>query len=512
MPNSSGSNSDDYPKKLLDMDDKEFTTALDADLKHYSKLGRLLDYSELRSFRNVAIYTPAISDGYISSVERLVREQKAALDDNKPEDDPFYELLKDSDYEFGAEDLKFNNPNSKLFFYPWLLFSGGQGARTEPTSKKRDWITDPNRDPRIVLIGDSGGYQIQEQTIPYIANETPERMLRWLEDVADQSMILDFPTGGITTGAMVPHVKKLESEGVPVKALAKSAGFSTGFMACLIRTKQNNRYFTKHRATGKTKLLNVIQGRNEEESAYWFNTIKHFPFEGWSFAGKHSVQLSLTLRRLIQMRDAGLLRNGQWIHFLGVSTLKVGAALTYIQRALREYTDAKDVQITFDSKSPVDSMVQGYNAIAGYDLNLNKWSVRNEPTNIKANIGSDVKLHFLAQEWAGKSPNRILAQSTLSHILTLNDLVGEMGLAKGKRIPNSLQQVLLVNHNTQALIEAFRSAYRFLDLKYAYDRPESIRFLELSINTIFTVEKPFQAIDELETQLDALSFGGFFGK
>jgi len=36
-----------------------------------------------------------------------------------------------------------------------------------------------------------------------------------------------------------------------------------------------------------------------------------------------------------------------------------------IQRALRTYTDAKEVQLTFDSKSPVDAMAHGYQAIVG---------------------------------------------------------------------------------------------------------------------------------------------------
>ena len=63
-------------------------------------------------------------------------------------------------------------------------------------------------------------------------------MLRWLERVADQSMILDFPTGGIATGAMVPHVEQLKRENVDVTVEASKHGFSEGYMACLLRTEQ----------------------------------------------------------------------------------------------------------------------------------------------------------------------------------------------------------------------------------------------------------------------------------
>lgn len=499
-------------KELHEMNEKELRAAFVLFNAAQANASQSVDYSKPEYFDNVAIYAPAISDGFINTVERLCKEEKAAELNNTPEDNPFFELLKNTEHKFDAEDLKFNNPNSKLFFYPWLLFSGGQGARNETIARKRNWITQKPRDPRIVLIGDSGGFQIQEQTIPFDPKTTPERMLRWLENVADQSMILDFPTGGIETGSIVPHIEKLKEEGVDVDALAKVAGFSTGYMACLIRTQQNNDYFDQNRVLGKTKLLNVIQGRNEEESAHWFNSIKHYPFEGWSFAGKHSVQLSLTLRRLIQMRDEGLLRKGQWIHFLGVSTMKVGVALTYIQRALRKYTDATDVQITFDSKSPVDSVINGYNAISGYDFSSDKWSIHTEPTNIADNIGSDLRLEHIAHKWADEKDARVLAPSTLGKFLTLNDLVGTKRPKTGKRVPSALQQALLINHNTQALIEAFRCAYRFLDEKHFAHRPTSVEFLELYMDLIFKADDPFAVIDEIAIQLDALTFEGHFGK
>lgn len=471
-----------------------------------------VDYSKVDNFQNAALYAPALSDGYINNVKRLARQQQEAIDKDDPSLDPLYVMFKDSDYSVTAEDLKFINPNSQLCFYPWVLFSGGQGAKTVALAKKDNWITQKPRDPRVVVIGDSGGFQLQEQTIPFDPNTTPERMLRWLERVADQSMILDFPTGGIGTGAMVPHVEKLKKEGVDVDGLAEKAGFSTGFMGCLLRTQQNNDYFAKQRVDSATKLLNVIQGRNEEESNHWYQNIKHYPFEGWAFAGKHSVQLSLTLRRLIQMRDDGLLKPNQWIHFLGVSTMKVGVALSYIQRALRDHTNAHNVQITFDSKSPIDSVINGYNSIAGYNFNLDKWSIHTEPTNLVKLHNSNLSLDSLAVEWAHAGEGRMTSQSTLSHMLCIRDLVGTKNVRTGKRIPSALQQTLLIHHNTQALIEAFRHAYRFLDDKYGSERPESVQFLNYYIDMIFTCEDPMAAIDVCETILDKLASEGYFGR
>lgn len=491
---------------MEDMDEQQLRQAFDAHQLVFEHQNQTLNYAKSKLFKNVARYTPALSEGYIDSITRLGQQEVNAEETGSPELNPF------GQFAFGADDLKFTNPHSKLCFYPWALFSGGQGARNAKAATNNNWITTKPRDKRVVLLGDSGGYQIQEQSIPFDPQTTPERMLRWLERVADQSMVLDFPTGGVVTGAMVPHVDMLISEGIDVFGEARKAGFSSGYMAALIRTCQNNTYFEKNRVPGATDLLNVIQGRNEEESQYWYEQVREFPFEGWAFAGKHSVQLSLTLRRLIQMREDGLLRPNSYMHFLGVSTLKVGAALTFIQRALRKYTDAKGIQLTFDSKSPVDSMANGYQAIVGYDFTPNRWSIRTERTNLAKYENSDLLLSDMAVAWAVEKPDRKCARSTLGYILKLSDLVGALDPETGKRTPSSLQQALLVHHNTQALIEGFRNAYRLLDSRYVLQRAPSVRHMSEMIREVFISDKPFDVIDSCAVQLDALSYEGVFGK
>jgi hypothetical protein len=248
----------------------------------------------------------------------------------------------------------------------------------------------------------------------------------------------------------------------------------------------------------------------------------------------------MTLRRLIQMRDDGLLKMDQYIHFLGVSTLKVGVALTFIQRALREHTDATNVQLTFDSKSPVDAMVNGYQAITGYDFSPDRWSIRTQKTNVPANRTSSEYLLNMAGAWIKSGEFRFPAQSTLARQLKLKDLVAAENPKTWKSIPSALQQTLLVHHNTQALIEGFRHAYGYLDTKYALERPPSVRWLDEYIRLIFQTEAPMslikklevrpttpkkvirdlkampsrslQLINECETQLDALAYEGVFGK
>lgn len=131
-------------------------------------------------------------------------------------------------------------------------------------------------------------------------------MLRWMENTGDYSMVLDFPTGGIEAGTVAPHVKRLEGQGIDLTKEATKHGFSKEYMACLMQTEINNKYFVSHRIKDGTNLLNVIQGRNENESRFWYERMKGFPFEGIAFAGKHSTEFSMTLKRIFQMLQDGM--------------------------------------------------------------------------------------------------------------------------------------------------------------------------------------------------------------
>ncbi|MEP1206123.1 MAG: hypothetical protein ABJM29_16210 [Rhizobiaceae bacterium] len=449
-----------------------------------------IDYSAASAFNNVAIYTPALSQGWISTIERAI---------NNPAN---FSFPKFGDFTLSPEDLQFTNPNSRLCFYPWVLYSAGQAAQTENAAKKNNWMTTNPRDPRVVVIGDSGGFQIQEQTIKFEGDKTVRRMLHWLERVADYSMVMDFPTGKIALGNLLPHTERMIATGTPIEDMARQSNMDSGFITCLEQTVRNNDEYVRSRAPGATQMLNVLQGRNEKESAAWFERVKSYPFEGWAFAGKHHSELAISLRRLIQMRDEGLLMDCPWIHFLGVSTPKVGAALSYLQRSLREHTDAKNIQLTFDSKSPVDAVINGYRPMVGCDFDSSKWSIRFEKVDFKAASTDCRTLCEFAQDWKGDNPNRFVAQTALGMRLKLSDLFSD---PSGKqRLPDSFQQALLIHHNTQVYFESFRRMYGFLDEGQLHRRPESLQLMQMLIDGVFRTEKPMQAINELELQLNAL--------
>ena len=143
----------EWRKELKRMDD------------HIAATHGAIDYSSARAFNNVAIYTPALSQGWINTIERAI---------NKPSD---FSFPKFGDFTLAPEDLQFTNPNSRLCFYPWVLYSAGQAAPTDNAAKKNNWLTRKPRDPRVVVIGDSGGFQIQEQTIKFEGNKLPKAIL-----------------------------------------------------------------------------------------------------------------------------------------------------------------------------------------------------------------------------------------------------------------------------------------------------------------------------------------------
>ncbi len=230
--------------------------------------------------------------------------------------------------------------------------------------------------------------------------------------------------------------------------------------------------------------------------------MKGFPFEGWSFAGKHHTQLSMTLRRLVNMYRDGLLKKCRWIHFLGISTLKAGMALTFLQRALRESGYAPDVQISFDSSSPVMAASNGYQAVIGFDLGPDKWVFRTESVALAEHAASDMTISEVAHTWRKGAADRMTVTTYVGNTVPLREMIT---VREGKRPMMTPDQLaMLIHHNTQAYIEGFRRTYDYLDQKATMERPQQVRHLDALLRAVFAAANPMAVIDEVEPQLDAL--------
>lgn len=448
--------------------------------KHHLNKTAAKDYSQTQQ----ALYTPALSKNYVDFINSGKSLQTKVA--------------------FSSSDMNFLNTNSKLFNYPYALYSAGQAATSEKDAKIETWVTKKNRTNGSIVLNDSGGYQIQGNKIEFKGDDTCERSLRWMEANGEYSMILDFPTGGIKSGALRQHIKRLEKDGIDVTVQAKKEGFSPDFMACLIQTEMNNQYFQANRIAGATKLLNVMQGRNERESKFWYERMRNFPFEGITFADKHSVKFSMTLRRILQMLDDGLLKKCEWIHFLGVSTFRTAAILSCIQEELRFHPNAHDdLQITFDSASGSLATAFGYNAYIGYDFDYDVWRFKQHKISILEYMESDLTLNEICVEEMrkkDKSPFTNLPSKTkIGDLIKPKDL---LVMGKDKNGDNRVSMTteggfFLMNHNMEALVNGFEKLNDLM-AQDIIEMPSSILVLKMIIRAIIN---PRNEIDYHEIDL-----------
>ncbi|MEP1208445.1 MAG: hypothetical protein ABJM29_10655 [Rhizobiaceae bacterium] len=450
------------------------------------------DYSQ--QFENVAIYAPALSETYV----RFVEGGK----------------FKKANLPFPASDLNYLDPNSGLFHYPWTLYSAGQAADTPGKAAQTDWVTLSQRATGTHVVGDSGGFQIQQDTIKFRGASTLNRMLRWMEKTSDYSMILDVPTGGIGMGSARKYVDQLEARGFAVSEKAKLNGFNPDYMACLMQTEINNRYFRRYRRHAATKLLNVIQGRNESESRFWYERMKAFPFEGIAFAGKHSVRFSMTMRRIRQMLDDGILKDCPWIHFLGVSTFRTAAALTFLQRELRLHPNANEnIQITFDSISGIKAVANGYNAYTGFDFDPATWRFTQEKISVAKYQNSKRVINEISAEViknrGGSRESKAPGFSVIGWSLRVGQMIETRPDGEGNPRLYMPEEYgfCLMNHNMEVLIRGFQQLGSYLD-KDGIGMPQSIATIMYLIRAIiFPVNNydPFDLIDEATAELDAIA-------
>lgn len=195
-----------------------------------------------------------------------------------------------------------------------------------------------------VLVGDSGGFQIatDKLKIDWAHQENVDAVrlgiLRFLEANCDIAMTLDVPT--FTIGR----------EGFK---------FQT-FDQCLEQTLDNMEYWMAHRdPDSKLQLLNVLQGRTEDEVDLWYSKVKHYNTRGWSFSSANSDCVYYMIRSALMLaRDGELNADKNWIHVLGRTMPAVSVILSDLQNRISDLVENK-IQISYDSSSFVQAAITG---------------------------------------------------------------------------------------------------------------------------------------------------------
>jgi hypothetical protein len=238
--------------------------------------------------------------------------------------------------------------------HPYALYSAGVADLNLNTGPKKEPMIHNRDRKKTFLMTDSGGFQAARNSgnlkgvdwqNAQQANQVRDRVLRWIEEVADVSMSLDIPIWAVTK---------------------PDSGFFSK-KRCLAVTVENWTYFV-HNQKKKVKWINCLHGTNYEEGVWWYDAVKAFPTAGWAFGSALMFNLFYTLWMLLHIRDDGRLNRVEYLHFLG--TFKASAALFYtqLQRVVRK--DHPRIIVTYDAANPfVKSSVWG-KYIFDYEVRL----------------------------------------------------------------------------------------------------------------------------------------------
>ena len=396
--------------------------------------------------KDYAVYLPAISSFYSTYVA------KQRLEEFIPKD------RIPSGFDRGIEGMNFLNPEHGYFTYKYGLYSAGHAQLDLNKSLTQESMIQQRDRANTMILGDSGGYQIGKGVLKFdwldfegaSANKTRQSILEWLELTADWSMMLDVPTWACD------HIH------------SPKTGLKT-FEDCLDKTRFNNDYFLQNRL-GQTKWLNVLQGGDWDTAEKWYQGVKEFSdpkgkyagkeAEGWAFGGANMCKMDITLKRLMTLRDEGLLEGKNWIHFLGTAQLDWSCYLTSIQRQIRKHIN-EELTISFDCASPFIATAHGLvytNAVH----TPKRWSViMDKAPDNKALARSDIPFPF---------------ESEIGRRLTMGDIchyapgmLNKIG-KEGKTSWDSFAYALMMGHNVYCHIIAVQRAQQLMDIEIAKTR------------------------------------------
>ena len=293
-------------------------------------------------------------------------------------------------------------------------------------NQSRDCIITTRDKNATLVIGDSGGYQIASGRLHINGDQDRHRILRWLEANADVAMTLDVPTGPV---------------GKP------GYRYSTP-KECLTATLEHLEFFKAHRNTASdTVFLNVLQGNKTPDSDHWYEAVKHYPFEGWAFAGPLRHNFYNLCRRILIMADDNLIQNRAWIHILGTSEFATATCLTALQRSINRHLNP-NLRISYDTSTPF-RMISWRLVYALPKLDAKSMTMTSAPSpDDRAFLGSTLR-------WPWPSP--------LGDRMVLGDICVAKPDAYVSTWQDQQTQAYLTHHNLAALCSGVALANRIFD-------------------------------------------------
>jgi hypothetical protein len=419
--------------------------------------------------QDYAVYLPAISSFYSTYIAKQ-RLEKFIADDRIP-----------AGFDRGVEGMNFLNPEQGYFTYKYGLYSAGHAQLDLQKSLTQESMIQQRDRNNTMILGDSGGYQIGKGVLKFDwldfegkeATKTRQKILEWLEVTADWSMMLDVPTWACD------HIH------------SPKTGLKT-FEDCLDKTRYNNDYFLMNRL-GQTKWLNVLQGGDWETAEKWYDGVKEFSdpagkyagreAEGWAFGGANMCKMDITLKRLMTLREDGLLKGKNWIHFLGTAQLDWSCYLTLIQRQIRKHIN-EEITISFDCASPFIATAHGL-VYTNAQHTPKRWSViMDKAPDNKSLSGSDIPFPFessigrrltmadiayynLGERKTDKELNGVKFDHLNQDHYKIVPRLNKLGKIPNKTSWDSFAYALMMGHNVECHIVAVQRAQQLMDIEIA---------------------------------------------
>lgn len=189
------------------------------------------------------------------------------------------------------------------------------------------------RRPGQAHIVDSGGYSLINSNIE--ATDCLARSM-WEYQVkhADVALSLDVPLRTASAG--------------------KNSYYRT-VDSCLKRTTELLRLYQRWNAaySGRKPLwLNIVQLDPADRFNAWYNTVRHYPMDGWAFGGADRRNMALVTSHLFRMYRENRIPAAGWFHFLGMGGLNAFIALTAVRDGLRLLTGDHRITVSFDTAYP----------------------------------------------------------------------------------------------------------------------------------------------------------------
>ena len=424
--------------------------------------------------KDYAVYLPAISSFYSTYVAKQ-RLEEFVPNDRIPKG-----------FDRGIEGMNFLNADQGYFTYKYALYSAGHAQLDLQKSLTQESMIQDRDRPNTMILGDSGGYQIGKGVLKFDwlnfegaeANKTRQKILEWLELTADWSMMLDVPTWACD------HIH------------SPKTGLKT-FEDCLEKTRFNNDYFLENRL-GQTKWLNVLQGSDWDTAEKWYRGVVEFSdpkgkyagkeAEGWAFGGANMCKMDITLKRLMTMRDEGMLTGKNWIHFLGTAQLDWSCYLTQIQRQIRKHINP-ELSISFDCASPFIATAHGLVYTNAQHTNK-RWSViMDKAPDNKGLSGSDIPFPFESEfasrltmgdiayyDYGVRKTDEELGGVKFNHLdpehYNVVPKLNKLGKIPNKTSWDSFSYALMMGHNVECHIKAVQRAQQLMDIECARFKPD----------------------------------------